>query len=182
MPEMRPGARVDCRVERHRPAEPQYQLLMGGVRMSTTVSAAENIRGETITLTIDGKRVEVPKGASVLEAAQAAGIYVPTLCHDPDLQPYGACRLCVVEIEGLRGIVSSCTTPALDKMVVHTETPKVNQARRVALELILTNHPTDCLTCAKNQQCELQKVARYLGIEQEHFSQIAQEHPVASDR
>jgi formate dehydrogenase (NADP+) alpha subunit len=139
---------------------------------ASTGDAPTTLDSIPISLTIDGKRIQAPKGATVLEAAQAAGIYVPTLCHDPDLQPYGACRLCVVEIEGLRGIVSSCTTPAVDKMVVHTETPKVNQARRVALELILTNHPTDCLTCAKNQQCELQKLARYLGIEQEHFGRF----------
>jgi len=138
--------------------------------IASTTADAEKVA--TITLTIDGKRVEAPKGVTVLEAALGAGIYIPTLCYDPDLKPCGACRLCVVEIEGMRGIVSSCTTPATDKMVVHTETPKVNEVRRVALELILANHPTDCLTCAKNQQCELQKVARYLGIEQEHLGKL----------
>ena len=127
---------------------------------------------EGITLTIDGRQVEAPKGATVLEAALAADMYIPTLCHDPDLKPYGACRLCVVEIEGMRGLVSSCTTPAAEGMVVHTETPKVNLARRVAVELIMANHRGDCLTCAKNQFCELQKVARYIGIEQEHFDRL----------
>jgi len=141
--------------------------------MTTTASAtAEEKKVAMITLTIDGKKVEAPKGVTVLEAALGAGIYVPTLCYDPDLKPYGACRLCVVEIDGMRGIVSSCTTPAADKMVVHTETTKVNQARRMAIELIMANHIGDCLTCAKNQQCELQKVARYLGIEQEHFDRM----------
>ena len=140
--------------------------------MSTIVPATERTKVGYISLTIDRKKVEAPEGVTVLEAALGAGIYIPTLCYDPDLKPYGACRLCVVEIEGMRGIVSSCTTPAADKMVVHTETPKVSQARRVALELILVNHHGDCLTCAKNLQCELQKVAQYLGIEQENLSQL----------
>ena len=141
--------------------------------MTTIASTTEGEKKvATITLTIDGKKIEAPKGVTVLEAALGAGIYIPTLCYDADLKPYGACRLCVVEIDGMRGIVSSCTTPAADKMVVHTETPKVNQARRMAIELIMANHVGDCLTCAKNQQCELQKVARYLGIEQEHFDKL----------
>lgn len=140
----------------------------------TTIASSprEAQKVATITLTIDGRKVEAPKGVTVLEAALGAGIYIPTLCYDPDLKPYGACRLCVVEIEGMRGIVSSCTTPAADKMVVHTESPKVNQARKVALELIMVNHNADCLTCAKNQNCELQKVARYLGIDQEHLNKL----------
>ena len=125
-----------------------------------------------ITLTINGKKAEVPKGATVLEAALDAGIYIPTLCHDPDLNPSGACRFCVVEIEGMRGLPTSCTTPAVDGMVVHTETLKVNQSRRIAMELIMANHHGDCLACAKNQQCELQKIARYLGIDQEHFDRL----------
>ena len=104
-----------------------------------------------------------------------AGINIPTLCYDPDLKPNGACRLCVVEIEGMRGAVSSCTTPAADGMVVHTETANVNRARRAALELIFVNHRGDCLTCYKNLHCELQKVAQYLGMKQEKIGQTPQE-------
>ncbi len=141
--------------------------------MTTTISTvAEEKKLGTVTLTIDGKKVEVPEGTTVLEAAQTAGVYIPTLCHDPDLKPYGACRFCVVEIEGMRGLPTSCTTPATDGMVVHTETPMVNQSRRITMELIMANHHGDCLTCAKNQQCEIQKIARYLGIEQEHFDRM----------
>ncbi len=127
---------------------------------------------DIFTLTIDGKKLEVPKGATVLEAARSADIYIPTLCYDPDLKPYGACCLCVVEIDKMRGLPTSCTTPATDGMVVHTETPVVNQSRRITMELIMANHHGDCLTCAKNQQCELQKIARYLGIEQAHFDRL----------
>jgi NADH dehydrogenase/NADH:ubiquinone oxidoreductase subunit G len=92
----------------------------------TTVapSEIEERKVGTIELTINGRKVAARKGETVLEAALNAGIYIPTLCYDPDLKPYGGCRLCMVEIEGMRGLVSSCTTPATDGMVVHTETPR----------------------------------------------------------
>jgi formate dehydrogenase alpha subunit len=124
---------------------------------------------EKITLTIDGQQVEATKGMTVLEVAQAAGIYIPTLCYDPDLEPYGGCRLCVVEIEKMRGLPSACTTPATDGMVVHTETPEVNDVRRTVVELLIADHPSDCLSCPKNQRCELQKIAAYLGITEQRF-------------
>lgn len=132
----------------------------------------EEKKVDTIKLTINGREIVAKKGATVLEAALEAGIYIPTLCYDPDLKPYGGCRLCVVEIEGMRALTSACTTPATDSMVVHTETPRVNQSRRITMELIIANHHGDCLTCAKNQQCELLKVARYLGIEQERIERL----------
>jgi len=119
---------------------------------------------DKITLNINGQTVTAEKGMTVLEAAQAAGIYIPTLCADPDLEPYGGCRLCVVEIEGMRGLPTACTTPAADGMVVRTETPAVNEVRATVAELLIADHPVDCLTCPQNQQCELQKVAAYLGI------------------
>jgi len=119
---------------------------------------------DEIRLTINGQEVTAKKGMTVLEAAQLADIYIPTLCHDPDLEPYGGCRLCVVEIEKMRGLPTACTTPATDGMVVHTETPAVNNVRHTAIDLFLADHPMDCLTCPKNQRCDLQKVAAYLGI------------------
>ena len=119
---------------------------------------------ENITLTINGQNVAVKPGATVLEAAQAAGVYIPTLCYSPDLKPYGACRVCVVEIEGMRGLPTSCTTPAVNGMKVHTETEVVNKVRRTAVELLIADHPADCLTCSADQHCELQKLAAYLGI------------------
>jgi formate dehydrogenase alpha subunit len=126
----------------------------------------------SIKLTINGEEVRAKKGATVLEAALSADIYIPRLCYDPDLKPYGGCRLCVVEIEGMRGLVSSCTTPATNGMVVQTETPRVNQSRQITMELIVANHHGDCFTCVKNQDCELLKIARYLGIEQEHIDRL----------
>jgi formate dehydrogenase alpha subunit len=125
----------------------------------------------TISLTIDGQEIEAPKGITVLEAALGAGIYIPTLCYDPDLEPYGACRLCVVEIEGMRGLVTSCTTVASEGMVVHNNTPRVNQSRRMTMELIIANHQENCLTCSKNE-CQLQEIAKYLGIEQERVDRL----------
>ncbi|MFC2042114.1 molybdopterin-dependent oxidoreductase, partial [Chloroflexota bacterium] len=139
---------------------------------TTMLTTTEEKKLDVITLSINGEKVEVQQGATVLEAAQAASVYIPTLCHDPDLKPYGACRICVVEIEGMRGLPTSCTIPAADGMIVHTETPVVNQSRRITMELIMANHHGNCLTCTKNQQCELQKIARYLGIEQEHFDRL----------
>jgi predicted molibdopterin-dependent oxidoreductase YjgC len=138
----------------------------------TSPAEADEKQVRAISLTIDGVKVEVPEGATVLEAALKAGVYIPTLCYDPDLRPYGACRLCIVEIEKMRGLPTACTTPATDGMVVHTETPAVDRSRRITMELIMANHIGDCLTCSKNQNCELQEVARYLGIEQEHFDRM----------
>ena len=144
---------------------------------------------DKIKLNINSTEVEVEKGATVLEAAQAAGIYIPTLCYHPDLLPYGACRLCIVEIENMRGFPTSCTTPAADGMVVKTDTEQLGILRRDYLQLILTEHPNACLTCDRrehcgpndiclrnvsvtercvtcpnNGQCELQKLADYIGV------------------
>lgn len=139
---------------------------------STTKPILSEKRLDTVELTIDGQKIEAPKGLTVLEAARGVGIYIPTLCYDPDLSPFGACRLCVVEVEGMRGLASSCTIPITEGMVVHTDTPRVNQTRRITMELIIANHHGDCLVCAKNGRCELQRIARYLGLEQEHFDRL----------
>ena len=123
-------------------------------------------------LTIDGVQVRVLPRTTVLEAARKAGVYIPTLCYDDDLEPYGACRLCVVEIENMRGLPTACTTLATDGMVVRTETPAVEQSRRATIELIMANHLGECLSCAQNQSCELQTVARYVGVDEEHFKRL----------
>jgi len=136
-----------------------------------TTTSEERAMG-TVRLTIDGREVEASHGVSVLQAASEAGIYIPTLCYDNDLKPYGGCRLCVVEIEGMRGLVSSCTTPATEGMVVHSDTPRVTRSRRTTMELISVNHRGDCIMCTRNQDCELLKVARYLGVEQEHVDRL----------
>ena len=134
-----------------------------------------NDRGEAveeINLTINGQEVKARKGMTVLEAAQAADIYIPTLCYDPDLESYGGCRLCVVEIENMRGLPTACTTPVTEGMIAHTETPAVNDVRRTAIDLLIADHPMDCLTCFKNQRCDLQKVAAYLGITERRLPRV----------
>jgi formate dehydrogenase beta subunit len=108
---------------------------------------------DKIKLTIDGKEIEVERGATVLQAAQSAGIYIPTLCYHPDLQPYGGCRLCIVEIENMRGLPTSCTTPATAGMVVKTNTGQLQSLRISYLQLILTEHPNACLTCHRRERC-----------------------------
>jgi len=109
---------------------------------------------KTVSLTIDGQRVEVKAEATVLEAAQEAGIYIPTLCHHPSLPPYGSCRMCIVEIEKMRGFPTACTTPCEDDMVVLTNTPQLQELRRNILELVLTEHPHACLVCDKRERCQ----------------------------
>jgi formate dehydrogenase alpha subunit len=128
-----------------------------------------------IKLTVDGLQVTVPEGATVLDAARAAGIYVPTLCYDEDLEPYGACRLCIVEIDGVPGMPTACTTKAKKGMVVHTDTERVNGVRRTICEMLIAEHPESCLTCSSNQRCELQKVAAHLGIAERRLPRLERE-------
>jgi len=156
-----------------------------------------------IELTIDGVKVRVGWGASVLQAAQSAGIYIPALCYHPSLTPFGGCRLCIVEIEKMRGYPTSCTTPASDGMVVRTNTPQLQELRRVILELMLAEHPSACLICErkqdcepyrasirkvgattgcqfcpKNKRCELQAVAEYIGIKEIRLRSEYKELPI----
>lgn len=161
---------------------------------------------DTITLTIDGQQVKTRRGAKVLEAAREAGIYVPTLCDHKALEPFGGCRMCVVEIDGLRGYPTSCTTPATDGMVVRTNTPALTDLRRSVVQLILSEHPHPCLTChrrvrcspfdvclrtvgveercvvcAKNKHCELQDVSDYLKITEVPLTYSYKNLPVHHD-
>jgi NADH-quinone oxidoreductase subunit G/NADP-reducing hydrogenase subunit HndD len=122
-----------------------------------------------VNITIDGQKIQVAKTATVLEAAQSAGIKVPTLCYHPELRPEGACRVCMVEVEGARGLVASCVYPVNEGMVVHTSTPAVREARKMVVELLLANHPQDCLSCQRNQNCELQTIAADLGLREVRF-------------
>lgn len=136
-----------------------------------------------ITITIDGQPVETTEGTSVLHAALEAGIYIPNLCDDPQLEPYGGCRLCIVKIDGMRGCPTACTTVATQGMVVHSEVEEVSRVRRMTMELLISDHPADCLTCGANQDCKLQANARYLGIDELRLKRnvrpqkIDQSHP-----
>jgi len=119
---------------------------------------------EMIKLTIDGKEVEVERGTTVLQAARKANIDIPTLCFLKEINQAGDCRMCIVEIEGRRGFVPSCITLAEDGMNVKTDTPELNESRRVMLDLILSTHNRDCLTCVRNGNCELQALAEKFGV------------------
>ncbi len=122
-----------------------------------------------VKLTIDGKEVQVPKGSTVLDAAKKLGIEVPTLCHldlhdTKMVNKAASCRICVVEIEGRRNLAPSCATPAVDGMVVKTNTIRVLDARKTVLELMLSDHPKECLTCAKSGKCDLQDLSEKFGV------------------
>ena len=116
------------------------------------------------TLTIDGMKVDVPEGSTVLAACRQAGARVPTLCHLEGIPPIGACRLCVVEVEGARTLLASCTQPATEGMVVQTNSPRARRARQAVLQLILSEHCGDCYACVRNGDCELRKLALDLHV------------------
>ena len=120
--------------------------------------------GKPVHLTIDGIDVAVPAGTSVMRAAAEAGITVPKLCATDSVEAFGSCRLCVVEIEGRRGTPASCTTPVHDGMKVHTQSSKVKRIRKGVMELYVSDHPLDCLTCSANGDCELQDMAGMVGL------------------
>ncbi|MDP9878037.1 formate dehydrogenase major subunit [Variovorax boronicumulans] len=119
---------------------------------------------EKVTLQIDGYQVTVPRGTSLMRAAAEAGIQVPKLCATDSLEPFGSCRLCLVEIEGRRGFPASCTTPAEAGMAVRTQSPKLQELRKGVMELYISDHPLDCLTCSANGNCELQDMAGVTGL------------------
>ena len=117
-----------------------------------------------IKITIDGIEMEVPSTYTILDAAREHNIDIPTLCHLKDINEIGACRMCIVEVEGARGFVTSCVMPVSEGMVVRTNTPAIRDARKVTLELLLSNHDRKCLTCVRSENCELQALAKKLNI------------------
>lgn len=123
-----------------------------------------------VKCTINGKEVEVPAGSTIMQAADSVGIEIPRLCYDPDLSPLGACRLCVVEVKGNRLLPASCVTPVVADMEIQTESPAVVQARKTILELLLANHPMDCMTCDKLGDCKLAKYSYQYGVKESSFT------------
>jgi len=119
---------------------------------------------QEVTLEIDGNQVTVPKGTSLMRAAVDAGIQVPKLCATDSLEPFGSCRLCLVEVDGRKGYPASCTTPAEAGMKVRTQSPKLQELRKGVMELYISDHPLDCLTCSANGNCELQDMAGVTGL------------------
>ncbi len=131
---------------------------------------------EMVTLVIDGEPVTVPAGTSVMRAAELAGNRIPKLCATDSLEPFGSCRLCLVEIEGRRGTPASCTTPVEAGMVVRTQSPRLAELRRGVMELYISDHPLDCLTCPANGNCELQDMAGVVGLREVRYGMDGRNH------
>ncbi|WP_295632592.1 formate dehydrogenase subunit alpha [Novosphingobium sp.] len=130
----------------------------------------------TISLTIDGRAVTVPAGTSVMRAASEAGGSIPRLCASDNLAAFGSCRLCLVEIEGMRGTPASCTTPVAEGMAVKTQTPRLQKLRKGVMELYISDHPLDCLTCSANNDCELQDQAAAVGLRDVRYGYAGANH------
>lgn len=136
-----------------------------------------------VNLTIDERRVSVPEGTTIMEAAETFGVYVPRLCYHPDLSLAGACRVCIVEVEGMDHFAASCSTEVREGMVVRTNSPIIRQARRDIIELLLDNHPRDCQTCERDGHCELQNLAYAHGVRERLWEGARKRFPIeASSR
>ena len=135
-----------------------------------------------VTLTIDGATVRVSQGTSVMAAAMHAGTKIPKLCATDMLEAFGSCRLCLVEIEGRRGTPASCTTLVEEGMVVRTSTQRLLDLRRGVMELYISDHPLDCLTCSANGDCELQDMAAVTGLREVRYGYDGEKTPDGSKR
>lgn len=124
---------------------------------------------DMVNVKVNGIPVSVPAGSTVLEAANAAGVDIPTLCYMKEINAIGACRMCMTEVSGARGLVAACVYPVAEGMEINTNSQKAFEARKMTLELILSNHRMDCLTCSRNQNCELQKLAKEYGVDEIRF-------------
>src|SRR5580658_10617909 len=133
-----------------------------------------------VTLTIDGQQVTVPAGTSIMRAAMDTGIQVPKLCATDSVEAFGSCRLCLVEIQGRAGTPASCTTPVGPGMVVSTQTERLKQIRKGVMELYISDHPLDCLTCAANGDCELQDMAGAVGLREVRYGYAGENHFAAA--
>ncbi len=150
--------------------------LIKEIDFGTPASTATTL----VELTIDGFAVQVPEGTSVMHAAMDAGISVPKLCATDTLDAFGSCRLCLVEIDGRAGTPASCTTPVTAGMVVHTQTQRLAQLRRGVMELYISDHPLDCLTCSANGDCELQDMAGAVGLREVRYGYEGENHLAAT--
>ncbi len=146
--------------------------LADDIDRGTPASQAER----TVSLTVDGTMVEVPEGTSIMRAASMAGFAVPKLCATDSLNAFGSCRLCLVEVDGRAGTPASCTTPAMQGMVVRTQTERLKKLRRGVMELYISDHPLDCLTCAANGDCELQDMAGAVGLRDVRYGYKGDNH------
>ncbi|MFA7289345.1 MAG: NADH-dependent [FeFe] hydrogenase, group A6 [Melioribacteraceae bacterium] len=131
-----------------------------------------------LELTINNIKVKAEEGMTILDAAKSVGINIPTLCHMKDLFPTGACRICVVEVDGMRGLTPSCAYPVMEGMKVQTNTPRVRIARKTIVELLIENHPQDCLVCVRNKNCELQDLSETYNVREHRYCGEKKEHAI----
>jgi NADH-quinone oxidoreductase subunit G/NADP-reducing hydrogenase subunit HndD len=131
-----------------------------------------------IELTINNIHVKAEEGMTILDAAKSVGISIPTLCHMKDLFPTGACRMCIVEVDGMRGLTPSCAYPVMQGMNVNTNSSRVRRARKTIVELLVENHPQDCLVCVRNKNCELQDLSEKFGLREHRFAGEKKDHAI----
>ena len=141
-----------------------------------TPSVADLEAAELVTLTIDGREISVPRGTSIMRAAAQLGISIPKLCSTDSLEAFGSCRLCLVEIENRKGYPSSCTTTVEEGLAVRTQTDPLAKLRRNVMELYISDHPLDCLTCSANGDCELQDAAGEVGLREVRYGYAGKNH------
>ena len=149
--------------------------LIQEIDFGTPASKSE----KRVTLTIDGQKVSVPEGTSIMRAAMELNNEIPKLCATDSVEAFGSCRLCLVEIEGRNGTPASCTTPVAEGIVVKTQTPRLKQLRKGVMELYISDHPLDCLTCSANGDCELQDMAGVVGLREVRYGYEGENHIVS---
>ena len=152
-----------------------------GYERQADFGTPEVLSDSQVTLTIDGREVTVPAGTSVMRAAGQCGGSIPSLCATDSVKAFGSCRMCLVEIEGARGTPASCTTPVAPGMVVHTQTEKLARIRKSVMELYISDHPLDCLTCSANNDCELQDTAAEVGLRDVRYGYDGANHMGQAD-
>jgi len=136
---------------------------------------------ELVNLTIDGRRIAVPKGTTIMEAAESIGIRIPRLCYHPDLSLMGSCRVCIVDVKDMGQYMASCASAVWENMEVETNSPQIRQARRDIVELLIENHPMDCQTCERDGWCELQNLALQMGVRERLFRGQRKRIPIEAD-
>jgi NADH-quinone oxidoreductase subunit G len=136
------------------------------------------VNANAVSAKINGILIHVPEGTTILEAARQVQINIPVLCKHPDLPPEASCGVCVVKIKGMNKMMRACSTPVEEGMEIITHDPEIVEVRRTIIELILSNHPNDCLQCARNNDCELQRLTAEFGIKSAPFPQFLREIPL----
>ena len=147
--------------------------------VESDLGTPRRVSDKTVTLTIDGQEVTVPEGTSVMRAAALTDVKIPKLCATDQLEAFGSCRLCLVQIEGMRGLPASCTTPVAQGMKVTTQNKQLADVRRGVMELYISDHPLDCLTCPANGHCELQDMAGVVGLREVRYGYEGKNHLTA---